>query len=717
MRSGAQPADIVWTNTAGGNWNVINNWWPNQVPSTNDVAWITNNGTYIVTLNANATLSGLGLGGTSGTQTFNHATYTLTLNGPGNVSSKGVYSLASGAALTGSGALTLDGRLNWTGGTIGGAGASLVVTANGGLTISGSIGKSLYGTLVNSGPATWTGADVRFFPTALFSNTPSGSLDLLADNTAFSVQSGSPSFVNAGTLRKNGGTGTTTLLPPCVNAYSVQVNTGTLALTLDDSTGSFNMTAGTTLSVSGAATLAPSASITGAGNFTVTGGTITNNGTCNVSGTNSFSNGTAVFGGDVTMTNNALILSGGTVVLKGTGTVTPSTLSLSSGSVQGSLPVSVSGAFSWTGGAIGGTAGASLVVTANGGLTMSGVAKVLYGTLVNNGPATWTGADVRFFPTALFSNTPSGSLDLLADNTAFSVQSGSPSFVNAGTLRKNGGTGTTTLLPPCVNAYSVQVNTGTLALTLDDSSGGFKVAAGTTLSLSGTATLAASSSISGAGNFTVTGGTVTNNGTCNVSGTNSFSGGTVVFAGDVTITNTPLVVNGGTVVLSGTGTVAPSTLSLSSGSVQGSLPVGVPGAFSWTGGAVGGTAGATLVVTANGGLTMSGAAKTLYGRLVNNGLATWSGADIHCYPAALFSNTPNGSLDLTADNTAFSVQSGSPTFANAGTLRKTVGSGTTAINPGFRNSGTVQANTGTLSFGSSFLQTSGLVHAHVSYVT
>ena len=47
-------ADIVWTNTAGGNWSSTNNWSPNQVPGASDTAWITNNGTYTVTLNASA---------------------------------------------------------------------------------------------------------------------------------------------------------------------------------------------------------------------------------------------------------------------------------------------------------------------------------------------------------------------------------------------------------------------------------------------------------------------------------------------------------------------------------------------------------------------------------------------------------------------------------------------------------------------------------------
>jgi hypothetical protein len=68
LSGSVQAADIVWTNTAGGNWSSTNNWSPNQVPSTNDTAWITNNGTYAVTLDANVTLGGLALGGDSGTQ-------------------------------------------------------------------------------------------------------------------------------------------------------------------------------------------------------------------------------------------------------------------------------------------------------------------------------------------------------------------------------------------------------------------------------------------------------------------------------------------------------------------------------------------------------------------------------------------------------------------------------------------------------------------------
>ena len=47
----APAAVIQWTNTSNGNWSVAANWHPNQVPSTNDTAVITNAGTYTVALN------------------------------------------------------------------------------------------------------------------------------------------------------------------------------------------------------------------------------------------------------------------------------------------------------------------------------------------------------------------------------------------------------------------------------------------------------------------------------------------------------------------------------------------------------------------------------------------------------------------------------------------------------------------------------------------
>jgi hypothetical protein len=63
-------SSLVWTNTAGGNWSSAANWNPNQVPAATDDAVITNAGNYTVTLDANATINRLILGGNGGTQSF-----------------------------------------------------------------------------------------------------------------------------------------------------------------------------------------------------------------------------------------------------------------------------------------------------------------------------------------------------------------------------------------------------------------------------------------------------------------------------------------------------------------------------------------------------------------------------------------------------------------------------------------------------------------------
>jgi hypothetical protein len=688
----APAADIIWTNTAGGNWSVAANWSPNQAPSTNDIAWITNNGIYTVTLDTSVTLSGLALGGSSGTQTLSHTPATLSLNGPGSSSSHGVYTL-TGGILNGSGALTLNGPFNWSGGTLGSASSATAVTANGGLTISGT-SKNLYATLVNNGAGTWSAGPIWCYSTALLSNTPAGTLDLTADGSPFYIGSGNPLFANAGALRKTAGTGSTTVYLPCPNAGSVQVNSGTLVLMLADSAGSFTVAGGATLSINGTATLAPGAAITGAGNFIMTTGLLTNHGTLTVRGTNTFTGGTAVFAGGCTLTNT-LVVNGGTVGFNGSGTVAPASLLLSQGTLQGSQAVTVPGPFVWSGGTLG-SASSAAVVTANGGLTMSGTAKYLYATLVNNGAGTWNAGLVYCYGAAQLSNTPAATLDLTADGSFLTLANGAPSFANAGTLRKTAGTGTTDLSPPCANTGSVQANSGTLALTLTASTGGFSVASGATLKINGTATLAASSSITGAGNFTLAGGSLTHYGTLNVSGTNTFSGGTAVFAGGCTIANNALVVNGGAVMLNGSGNVAPVFLSVSDGTLQGSQAVTVSGPFVWSGGTLG-SAGSATVVTANGGLTMNGLAKSLYATLINNGVGAWSAGQIGCYSSALFSNAPGATLDFTADgNAIYPASLGNGWFANAGALRKTAGTGTTTVSVPCANSASAQASSGTL---------------------
>src|SRR5436309_3110877 len=92
-------AGIYWTNMANGNWSVAANWNPNSVPGSGDNAFITNNGTYTVTLNVSATVSNLTAGGLTGQQTLAITGSTLTLNAAGTIETNALLNLGSGSVV------------------------------------------------------------------------------------------------------------------------------------------------------------------------------------------------------------------------------------------------------------------------------------------------------------------------------------------------------------------------------------------------------------------------------------------------------------------------------------------------------------------------------------------------------------------------------------------------------------------------------------------
>src|SRR4051812_41754706 len=74
----ARAATLVWTNVAGGAWTNAANWSPNQVPLTADQAFITNAGSYIVTLAVNSAAT-VTVGGSGGTPILQQTAGTLSL--------------------------------------------------------------------------------------------------------------------------------------------------------------------------------------------------------------------------------------------------------------------------------------------------------------------------------------------------------------------------------------------------------------------------------------------------------------------------------------------------------------------------------------------------------------------------------------------------------------------------------------------------------------
>src|SRR5271170_3702935 len=153
-------ANIIWTNTAGGNWSATTNWNPNQLPGASDIAVITNDGSYTVTLDVDTTINGLVLGTTnsSNIQTlFVNNDQSFVLNGNVVVSSNGQFNLSGGGVLSGN--AVLYGTMSCAGGTLSG---TLLVPSNSVLNISApGVTFNGYpanvGVVTNFGTVNWNG--------------------------------------------------------------------------------------------------------------------------------------------------------------------------------------------------------------------------------------------------------------------------------------------------------------------------------------------------------------------------------------------------------------------------------------------------------------------------------------------------------------------------------------------------------------------------------
>ncbi len=482
---------ITWTNTSGGNWSVAANWSPNQVPGATNNANITMSGTYTVTLDENATVASLALGGSSGTQSF-VAKNTLTLNGASTVGTNVTFNL-DGGLLSGTGSLTVNGPFNWSNGEI----YNTVVTLNGASSLSGVDGDAMWvsGLLINAGQLTWggNGHNLAFYSGTL-TNLASGTITITADVSTDNEVGGT--IGNAGLLRK-ADTSATTLDVALVNSGDVQAQGGTLDLAGGGSaSGTFEVSNNATLQFSGNTYTLNASGITGAGTVLVSE-------TLNLSGAN-------------TIGNNV-------------------TFNLDGGFLSGNGSLIVNGPFNWSNGEIYDT-----VVTLNGASSLSGVdgdAMWVSGLLINAGQLTWggNGHNLAFYG-GTFRNLASGTITITANVSTDNEVGGT--IVNAGLLRK-ADTSATTLDVALVNSGDVQAQGGTLDLAGGGSaSGTFEVSNNATLQFSGNTYTLNASSITGAG-------TVLVSETLNLSGANTI-GNNVTFNldGGFLSGNGSLIVNG-----------------------------------------------------------------------------------------------------------------------------------------------------------------------------
>lgn len=396
----SQAAVITWTNSGNGNWSVAANWNPNQVPTTNDTVVIANSGTYTATLNVDATISGLFVGGESGTQTLSLAGQTLTLNGSGTVGPRGVLALVNSyASLEGTHHVTLQGSMNWGGGSIS-TNAAVTVTTGGRVMIGAgaNYAKYLYGSLTNNGTINWQ-LYGGFVIGGVLHNRAGGVFDTKTDLVL--SRRGNGVIINDGVFRKSAGAGTLDCQVPLINNGTVDAQTGRLLLA-DGSV--FNS----------------GCDFIGAGETRMDSGTNTING--------------SIHSENLSLLYNA--------TLTGTG--------------------DLSGTLTWGGGSIG--PDAAITITTNGTLLLASAAnftKNLLGRLMNAGTITWRppgglsiGGVLHNLPGALFDAQLDGAIS----------QGGSGLIINDGLFQKSVGAGTLSCGVPLINNGTVHTQIGTLAL-------------------------------------------------------------------------------------------------------------------------------------------------------------------------------------------------------------------------------------------------------------
>ena len=430
------------------------------------------------------TLSGGSLGFTTGGLTLT----TLALSG-GSLGGAGSYTVTNltqtGGSINGSGNVTLTGPgSTWSGGDMNGTG-TLTIQSGAALAISTNTHDFNQRAIVNNGTLTWSGGTLRTGSGGSITNN--GTFTDTASDSLQNAFGGALGFTNAGTYNKNAA-GTTTIGLSFANSGTVNVNSGTLNLNAGgSSSANFATASGATTIFSNSYTLSSGATLTGLGQYTQTGGTLT-------------------IAGATTVTNFAQ--SGGTIAINGT--LSLGNFLMTGGNVSGTGTLNVSGPFTWSGTTLNGPG----IFNANGGISLIGNVSIYNAQTLNlAGTSTWSGGTIYEGTGAILNNA--GTFNLTSNDSFYNYYGGTRMTLNnSGTLTKSGGTGTSNIDAVFNNTGSVSVSTGTLefagTFAQSGSSSTLKVSNGATLRFDQSGGLAlAAGSLIGSGNVV---GNVTSSG-------------------------------------------------------------------------------------------------------------------------------------------------------------------------------------------------------------
>lgn len=567
----------------------------------------------------------------------------------------------SGGVLGGTGTLLAGGAINWTGGQIGNsATGTAVVQADGGVSMTGPGDKVLTGSGTSGGPtlrlganSTWSGGLLKMDRGSALVIQSGAEWENTFNGTIQNTGAGHPtSITNQGTFTKKTATGTTTINSTIAfhSNGTVNVNTGTLDLRGGGThTGTFTAAAGTTVKFGG-----------GTANFNA--GTYTADATV-VEGASSQLN----FNIPAAMNTLGLLGSndGTQVGLGGTAGTT----------------VTVTGRTTFSRGLLVTSGG---ILQANGGVdfTTSDLkafnATTTHKTALRLGAnSTWSGGQLKMDNGVEMVIQSGVTLDNSFDGTMNqqTVTLGISKLTNLGTFRKSAGAGTTLIAVNVDNSGLIQVDTGTLNF------GG------------NTRTHLAGSSVTAAAGTTV-----------------RFSGGANIYnAGSgYTAAGHTVVESSSSVTFNNNATT--QTLAFTAGTIKGTGTLTVSGPMTWSGGQMedGG------ITNANGGVILSGGSKGSATRTLNlGGDSSWPSGDISANSGSVWNILAGSTLTTSFDGKIDQTTGAASAFNNAGTFTKSGAGGgssgviTTFFGCALNNTGTINANSGTILFNNSYTQTAG----------
>ncbi len=525
--------------------------------------------------------------------TLRHTGGTLSISSGAPVPITRLFATSTGA-LQGSDTLIVLDSMEWTAGTLGGVGATLIPdTAQ--LVLSTTNGKTLAGgrRLEIAGDARWVAGTITITGASPLTVTPTGDLEI-SGNLTLSGASGTGPFENHGVLRRTTATGVATINAPFENHGLVQVISGTLTIGSPDThthPGAFEVTDPALLTIQGGTHVIDS-TIVGTGRLSFGATSATLNGSVAVSAI--ANSGTTTILGPLAALDS-LTLTGGSLLLDRGAQVSTAALSHLGGVLGGMDTLVVSQTLTWNAGTMGGT-GRTILNSGGTFSFASGSAKSLVDTRVLElaSSGIWTGGTLALGAGTELLVAAGGELDVRFNGSV----TGLGTLRNAGRVVKSTTTGTASIASVLANNGTLDVDLGILSLTTASGSmthsGTFNVATGTQLSFTGAAAHTISSTIGGTGHVNFAGSAVTLDGALTVPSV-IYSSGTLTVNGTLSVgdslratTSNPLVLNtavvvpaGGLMGMRGTGGISGTGSLTNQGTFQrltsgATIPIAVP---------------------------------------------------------------------------------------------------------------------------------------------